>query len=185
MKTKLLKKFIFVLSCSLAGPAWAAAAWHPYVPDSRIFDCSIPEGWQAVENDESSQLSAHILGPDDPLGLYRTGIDVRRYEKGQSDYQPVAKALIEWRKTNKETDRALTAVRPMRISGSLAMTFEVTEKRWLPIEETPLSQQYLHRYVAIIPKGEDYYVVSLSSMRDVYLDYRDVFYDFLKSFHAL
>ncbi len=160
---------------------WAQEAPETrYMPASRSFACDLPQGWQAFEEDPSGSV-VHLLGPDNPSGSYRTGIDIRLLE-GKRPYRDV---LAELRRSDPETGRAATAVRPLRIPAALARTFEVVETRWLPEERLPALAEELHHYVALIPSGESLYLVRLSSSRDVYLEHRELFVRFLKSFKPL
>lgn len=174
---------------ALCAPLWAGATPAKtlrYTPASRGFYCDIPaEGWHAFEEEETAGSVVHILGPDNPSGTYRTGIDVRWVEKGQPGFVPFKEAIEDLRRADKRTGRAATGIRPLRISGILARTFEVNEPRLLPQDQLPALEEAVHHYVAVIPSGESYFVIRLSSTRDVYLDYRDLFVEFLKSFKAL
>jgi hypothetical protein len=156
-----------------------------YTPSSSLFTYIAPAGWQIIEGREETHPAVHMLGPDEPLGLYRTGLDVHYFEKGDPGFISLADKLLELRRSDKLSQREITNVRPVRVSGSMALTFEVTEKKWLPIEELPLSQQYVHRYVALIPDGKNYFIATLSSARTVYIDDRNIFSDFLRSFRTM
>ena len=68
---------------------------------------------------------------------------------------------------------------PELIGGRLRKT------RRLPADHAPSIEDELHHYVAVIPSGESYYIVKLSSTRDVYLEYRELFVRFLRSFKPL
>jgi hypothetical protein len=151
-----------------------------YVPESRTFACELPgPDWQAFEVEEPSGVSVHLMAPGDPNSPYRTGIDVRLFERGQSGFVSIKEAIDRMRR-----GRA-TAVKTLRLPGSLVRLFEVTESRWLPQDSLPARQEELHHYVAVIPSGESYYVLRLSSPVGVYLDYRLSFLAFLKSFRPL
>lgn len=152
-----------------------------YIPASRAFACDLPQGWQAFEEEDPSGSVVHLLGPDNPSGSYRTGIDIRLLESKR----PYRETLEELRRPEPETGRTATAVRPLRIPAALARTFEVIETRWLPEERLPALEEELHHYVALIPSGESLILVRLSSSRDIYLEYRDLFVRFLKSFKPL
>ncbi|OGR86671.1 MAG: hypothetical protein A3J74_10280 [Elusimicrobia bacterium RIFCSPHIGHO2_02_FULL_57_9] len=153
-----------------------------YSPPTRSFYCDIPAGWHPFEEEDSLGNVVHILGPDSPSGNYRTGIDIRRAEKNQPDYLPIAKVIEDLRRTDPYTGRTATGVRPMRISGILSRTFEIVENRRLPAGHLPSFSEELHHYVAVIPSGASYFIIRLSSTRDIYLDYRKLFIDFLRSF---
>ena len=67
----------------------------------------------------------------------------------------------------------------------MGRVFEVYATRRLPAQRLPMIEEQLHHYVALVPSGESYFVIRLSSSRDVYLDYRELFVQFLRSFKAL
>jgi hypothetical protein len=174
----------------LASPARDLAAQERgsrrFTPPSNLFACDLPgDDWHAFEEEEASGFATHILGPDNPAGTYRTGIDIRWVEKGQAGWKPLKQAIDDLRRGNKDTDRGSTNVRPYRISGILARTFEISETRRLPADQAPSLEDEIHHYVAVIPSGESYYIIKLSSTRDVYLEYRELFVRFLRSFKPL
>ena len=68
---------------------------------------------------------------------------------------------------------------------SEARTFEVVETRRLPSEQAPSFPEELHHFVAILPHGDGYYVLRLISARSDYLEHRDAFVRFLKTFRLL
>jgi hypothetical protein len=67
----------------------------------------------------------------------------------------------------------------------LARTFEVVETRRLPSEQAPSFPEELHHYIAVLPNGDGYYVLRLISARTDYLEHRDMFVRFLKTFRLL
>ena len=154
-----------------------------YTPASHTFYCDVPVGWHPFEDEDG--FAVHLIGPDNPAGTYRTGVDVRWVERGQPGWVPQKKLVDDMRRSDSVTERSATSVRPMRIAGILARIFEVSETRWLPADQLPAVAEPLHHYVAVIPSGESYYLINLSSSRDVYLDFRNMFVDFLKSFKPL
>lgn len=157
-----------------------------YTPPSQTFTCDLPsDKWHAFEEEEGAGFAAHVLGPDNPTGTYRSGIDIRFVEKGQIGWMPVKKYIDEARRGDGDTGRQATLVRPYRISGYLARVFEVVERRNLPGDQLPSLDEELHHYYAVIPMGESYYTVKLSTTRDVYFDYRQLFVKFLHSFKPL
>lgn len=157
-----------------------------YTPPSASFVCDLPGAdWHAFEEEEGSGFATHILGPDNPNGTYRTGIDIRWIEKGQPGWVPVKKYIDDLRRSDKETGRSATIVQPYRMSGLLARLFEVVQHRRLPDSQLPSLEEELHDYYAVVPVGESYYSIKLSSTRDVYLDYRELFVKFLHSFKTL
>lgn len=157
-----------------------------YSPPSQLFVCDMPgNDWNAFEEEEGSGFATHLLGPDNPAGTYRTGIDIRWVEKGQPGWSPLKQAIDEMRRGDKQTERSSTSVRPYRISGILARTFEISETRRLPADQAPSLEDEIHHYIAVIPSGESYYIIKLSSTRDIYFDYRELFVRFLRSFKPL
>lgn len=154
-----------------------------YAPGSNSFVCDLPGAdWAAFEEEEAEGAAVHILGPDNPDGLYRPGIDVRLYEKGHSRFVPMKTFIDRMRRSDDDTSRQATGVRPLRIGGILLRLFEVNEKRWLPVDRFPASERELHHFVAVVPAGDSYFVIKLGSTRETYLEYRSLFVNFLKSF---
>ncbi len=180
-------------NAALALLAWAficapASAASPrlvrWQPDSKLFYCDVPAGWTPFEEEDQAGSAVHLLGPDAPTGDFRAGIDIRWVEKGQPGFVPAKKLVEELRRDDKPTDRHSTPIHPMRVNSLLARTFEVQETRRLPPEGLPAVEEELHQYVAVIPSGESYFLVTLASSRETYLDYRQLFIDFLHSFKA-
>ncbi|MBI4377320.1 MAG: hypothetical protein HY549_12845 [Elusimicrobia bacterium] len=178
VESRLAFSLLALLSC----PAQAGDGPGAYLSPSGAFSCDIPAGWNAFAEPDFAGQTVRIVGPDGPSGLYRAGIDVRWHEKGQPGFIPAAKALERWRAPDPRTGRSASAARPLRISGILARAFELVETRRLPLESLPALEEELHHYVAVLPRGEGYYVIRLSSSRESYLDYRKLFFDFLRSF---
>ncbi len=168
------------LLLALAAPSLAAedGRYKTWSPASPSFSCEIPRAWQAFEEEDT----AHALGPDDPRGAYRAGIDVHWVERSRPGFVDWKDAVELLRRADKETGRAATPVRLVRSGGVLARVFEVTENRRLPPDRLPSSERAVHHYVAVVPGGSGYYVARLSSARDVYLDYKEDWARFLKSF---
>jgi hypothetical protein len=110
---------------------------------------------------------------------------VRWFEKGTAGYADPKKAVDEMRRSDKETKRNATAVTHMRVNGLLARLFEVVEARTLPLERLPADEEQIHSYVALIPSGYNYYLVRLSSSREVYLDFREDFVRCLRTFKPM
>jgi hypothetical protein len=181
----------FLLALALATPGVAQeeparGPYRAYEPASRAFRCDIPsKGWHPMEEETAQSYCVHILGPEDPTGSYRTGIDVHLFEPGQPGFIPVKKALDLMRREDKSSERSATSIRLLRNNGVLSRLFEVTETRRLPAESLPSASTVLHHYVAVIQSGESYFVLRLSSTREVYLDYREEFLRFLKNFRPL
>ena len=154
-----------------------------YAPASNSFVCDLPGAeWVAFEDEEAEGAAVHILGPDNPDGLYRPGIDVRLYEKGHSRFLPMKTFIDRMRRSDDDTGRQATGVRPQRIGGILLRLFEVNEKRWLPVDRFPAAERDIHHFVAVVPAGDSYFVIKLGSTRETYLEYRSLFVNFIKSF---
>ncbi|MDD5629563.1 MAG: hypothetical protein PHU21_10900 [Elusimicrobia bacterium] len=156
-----------------------------YLAPSHLFSCEAPRGWQAFETEDALGPVVRLLGPDNPAGTYRAGLSVRWVEKGGPGYVEAKQAVEEMRRSDKDTKRSATAVTPMRVEGLLARLFEVVETRVLPLERLPAAEAQIHHYVAVIPSGRNYYLVRLSSARDVYLDFREDYLRCLKTFKPL
>lgn len=156
-----------------------------YLSPWRDFSCTLPKGWTAFSEKDAMGYVVHILGPDDPNGSYRTGIDIHWFDSSNEGFIPVSKAVDGMRKSDSLTGRVSTPLRVMRGADTMARIFEITENRWLPSERLPSLKEHIHSYVAVLPRGRSYWIVTLSSARSVYLDYHDTFVDFLRSFHPL
>lgn len=159
----------------------------PYTPKSRLFSADVPvEGWWPLEEEGPDGSVFYLLGPDSPTGAFRAVLSVRAYDKDSSFYLEAKKHADLLRKDDDAVSRKATPVRPLRVSnGVLARTFEVVETRRLPSEQSPSFPEELHHYVAILPNGDGYYVLRLISARSDYLEHRDAFVRFLKTFRLL
>ncbi|MBI4676885.1 MAG: hypothetical protein HY748_04820 [Elusimicrobia bacterium] len=159
-----------------------------YSPSSGRFTCELPLDWHAFEEEEPAGFAVHVLGPDDPAGSYRAGIDVHFVDGGRGapagggSSVPAKQAIETLRRSDKLTGRQSTPVKRFAVGKGLARTFEVWETRFVPAELAPSVSQVIHHFVAVIESGDDYYVIRLSSSEEVYVDLRDVFVRFLKSF---
>ena len=156
-----------------------------YLPASHLFACELPSAWRALEDEDALGPVVRLLGPDNPAGTFRTGFSVRWFEKGSPGYVEPQKAVENMRRSDKEAKRNATGVTPMRVGGLLARLFEVVETRALPLDRLPAQDEQLHHYIAVIPNGLNYYLVRLSSTRDVYLDFREDYMRCLKTFKPL
>ena len=162
-----------------AAPEKPASAWAPYEPRSRIFRSELPaEGWRAHEEEDALGSVVRVLGPDSASGGVRATLTVRLMDRDTPTFTTAKQAADEMRRQG--PDREATAVRAMRVAAGLARIFEVTETRRVPTDEGPALPEEIHQYVAIVPRGEAYFVVRLVSARADYLDLRDVFVRFLK-----
>lgn len=172
---------------SEAVPEPPKADYLPLTPASRLFTADVPtRGWWPVEEDGPDGSVFYLLGPDSPSGAFRAVLSVRAYDKDASLYADAKKHADLLRKGDDAVSRNATAVRPLRVgNGALARTFEVVETRRMPSEQAPSFPEELHHYVAILPNGDGYYVLRLISARTDYLEHRDMFVRFLKTFRLL
>lgn len=163
-----------------AVPEKAKSKWAPYEPASRLFRAELPTaGWTAFEEDDALGSVVRVLGPDDPSGALRAALTVRLVDRDSPVFAPVKDAVEAMRRQG--PGRESTAVTPLRISAGLARIFEITETRRMPADAGPSAPMEIHQYVAVIPRGEAYFVIRLVTARESYLDYRDDFVHFLKS----
>jgi hypothetical protein len=163
-----------------AVPEKAKSGWVPYEPASRLFRAELPPaGWNAFEEEDALGSVVRILGPDDPSGALRASLTVRLVDRDSPAYTPAKEAVEAMRRGG--SGREATAIHPLRVGAGLARLFEITETRRVPIDAGASAPLELHQYVAVIPRGEAYYVVRLISARANYLDFRDDFVRFLTS----
>lgn len=169
---------------SEATPAPPGGDFMPFTPTSRLFSADIPaQGWWPVEEEGPDGSVFYLLGPDSPSGAFRAVLSVRAYDKDTSLFADAKKHVELLRKSDDAVSRSATPVRPLRVgNGALARTFEVVETRRIPSEQAPSFPEELHHYVAILPNGDGYYVLRLISARTDYLEHRDTFVRFLKTF---
>jgi hypothetical protein len=162
-----------------AAPEKEKSDWVPYEPASRLFRADLPpSGWRAFDEEDALGSVARILGPDDPSGSLRAALTVRLVDRDSPVFVPIKAAVEGMRRQGPGRDT--TAVQSLRIPAGLARIFEVTEIRRVPDVATS-SPLEIHQYVAVIPRGEAYFVVRLVTARENYLDYRDDFVRFLRS----
>jgi hypothetical protein len=168
-----------LLSLALAA---AAQTGDPIRHDAGSFSCEVPEGWDVVDLEEAGGPVTRLIGPDDPTGVYRAGISVRWHEPATPGFVPAKKALDDLRRKESASGRSSGGVRVLRIGGASFRTFEVTEDRMLPVDRLPASPRSLHHFIALVPWGQGYFVIRLSSTLETYLDHRDLFHRFLQRF---
>lgn len=170
-----------------AVPEKPKSAWLPFSPAARTFIADLPaSGWHPVEEESSVGTVVRVFGPEDPSGLIRATLSVRMIDRDSPSFLPVKRGVDAMRASDRMTSREATPVRPLRVPAGLARIFEVTETRRLPTDEGPSAPLLLHHYVAVLPQGGDaYFVVRLVTARTDYLDFRDDFVRFLKSFRPL
>ena len=155
----------------------------PYEPTVRTFHIGIPaEGWTAFEEETVQGHAVHFVGPDDPRGNYRTGLDIHWIEKGRPGFISMRDMIKQLRRPDKATSRGSSPIRVMRVARKHARVFEVTETLRLPIDAVPSEEVVIHHFIAVFPGGDGYFIMKLSSAREVFLDHRKLFKAFLKSF---
>lgn len=167
-----------------AAPEPPKKGWVPFEPASRLFRAELPaEGWTSFDEEDGLGPVVRVLGPDDPSGALRATLSVRLVDREAPDFVPAKDAVDSMRKPAPGRDP--TAVRPLRVNAGLARIFEIVETRRVPAEEGPSAPMELHQYVAVIPRGDSYYLIRLVTARANYLDYRDDFVRFLRAFRMI
>jgi len=162
-----------------AAPEKPKSDWVAFDPASRLFRAQLPaEGWQAFEEEDALGTVVRVMGPDDPSGDLRAMLTIRLVDRDAPNFVSAKDAVEIMRRSGPGRDPS--AVRPLRVSAGLARVFEVVETRRLPQDEGPAFPIELHQYVAVIPRGEAYFLIRLTTARANYLDYRDFFVAFLK-----
>ena len=162
-----------------ASPERTKSGWVPYEPVSRQFRGELPtEGWRAFEEDDALGSVVRVMGPDDPSGALRAMLTVRLVDRDAPNFTPAKEAVDAMRRPSPGRDPS--PVHPLRVAAGLARIFEIVERRRVPIEEGPSAPMNLHQYIAVIPRGEAYFLVRLTTARANYLDYRDFFVRFVK-----
>lgn len=194
LRISLLATFLFLSSSShadwLADAVQAASgasnpqsksAWIDFEPPSRLFRGEIPaEGWHAFDEEDALGSIVRIYGPEHDSGALRAVLSVRLIDRESPNFRPAKEAIDDMRRAS--PGRTISSAQPLRVTAGLARIFEITETRRLPLEEAPSAPMDIHQYVAVIPRGEAYYLIRLISAREDYLDYRGDFIRFLKSF---
>jgi hypothetical protein len=174
-------------SAAIPGEAAAEPAkdgWVGFEPASRLFRADLPaEGWRIFDEEDALGSVVRAFGPDDPSGALRAELSVRLVDRDAPNFVPAKDAVEAMRRPGPGRDP--TQVHPMRIPAGLARVFEVVETRRVPVDEGPSAPMELHQYVAVIPRGEAYFLVRLTTARANYLDFRDDFVRFLKSFRPM
>ncbi|MDE2313410.1 MAG: hypothetical protein KGL04_04460 [Elusimicrobia bacterium] len=179
---KALGLALAALAAAALFPAALWAAGTPYEPASGDFSCLLPPGWTAFE--EEGGALVHVLGPQSPSGDYRAGIDIEFMQEGGAGFVPYKKEVDYLRDGGKGESVDSTVVQALRVSGVLARYFESNVTRVLPDGRLPAGGTTLHHFTAFVPTphGQSYYLIDLSSSESTYLNYRDLFMTFLKSF---
>ena len=175
-----LALFMTPLIASFAAAAAADSGWIDFEPASRLFRAEIPaNGWRGFEEEDALGPIVRVFGPDDPSGALRAMLSVRLIDRDSPGYLPIKDAVEAMRRPRPGRDPS--PVRPLRIPAGLARLFEIVEIRRIPVDEGPSATQLLHQYVAVIPRGDAYFLVRLITSRGTYLDFRDDFVRFLRS----
>jgi hypothetical protein len=155
------------------------ASWVPF--ESAEFRSELPaSGWYAHEEEDALGTVTRVYGPDSTSGSVRATLSVREYDRSTPGFIPAKDAVEAMRRESSE--RAATPVHAMRVGAGLARLFEITTTRRVAADDGPSLPESLHQYVAVIPRGESYYVIRLVSTHESYLDTTDVFARFVKRF---
>jgi hypothetical protein len=163
-----------------AVPDEAKSDWAPYEPASRSFRADLPPvGWKAFEEEDALGSVVRVVGPDDASGALRATLTVRLVDRDSPVFLPAKEAVEAMRRQG--PDREATVVHPLRVGAGLARIFEITETKRLPTDAGPSAPMEIHQYVAVLTRGEAYFVIRLVTSRANYLDFRDDFVRFLKS----
>lgn len=153
----------------------------PYTTPSRSFSAQAPAGWLAYEENEPTGAVAHILAPPKTEGAFRAGIDIHWFDSHAPEFIPLKQVMDSLRRKDAATKRTASGLRRLSVDAGLARYFEAGELRYLPLERAPSRQIELHHYLAVIPRGESFFLVRLASDRETYLDHRDTFLSVIKS----
>ena len=165
-------------------PAKTSSEWAAYEPASRLFRAELPaEGWRAFEEEDALGSVVRVLGPDDPSGALRATLTVRLMDRDSPVYAPIKAAVDAMRLQG--PGRETTALQTLRVNAGLARIFEIAQTVRAPVDAGPSVPMETHQYVAVIPRGDAYFIVRLVSSRADYLDYRGNFLRFLKSLRPI
>lgn len=157
--------------------------YRAFSSSKRTFSCDVPAaGWPVFEEDTPWGSAAHFLGPVEENGAWRAALHVHFVDKSQPGFVPIEDAVKRARRSDPAAERTATSVRRSRVSGKSARRFEIVETRLTPGERLPAAPSTLHHYVAYVPAGDGYFIVKLSTSRETYLNYKDVFEHVLHSF---
>ncbi|MBI4348441.1 MAG: hypothetical protein HY553_16480 [Elusimicrobia bacterium] len=169
-----------------AAPA-RSSNYRPYTSTKGTFACDIPvSGWNPFEEDTPFGSSAHFLGPAEENGTWRAALHVHFVDKGQPGFVPIDDAVKRERRSEPFSEReAAGPVRRVRVSRASARRFEVNETRLAPADRLPAAPFVIHHFFAFVPAGDGYFIVKLSTSRDTYLRYRELFDRVLQTFRIL
>ena len=188
MRTRIsLAVLVLLAPASARATEKPKSAWLPFTTAARTFTFDLPSsGWHPFEEESPVGAVVRVFGPEDPSGLIRVALSVRLMDRDSPSFLPIKRGVDALRASDRATSRSATPVRPLRVPAGLARIFEVSETRRLPADAGPSTPLQLHHYVAVIPQGGDsYFVVRLVTARTDYLDFREDFIRFLRSFRPL
>lgn len=181
----LLAALLLPLSAGAQFQTRPAGKRKAYVSPRRAFSCEVPPGWKAFEEETPWGFSAHFLGPAQAAGAWRAALHVHFIDRRLPGFVPVEETLKRERKADPRTGRETTPLVRWRIGRRAARRFEISETRRLPLDRLPSRPVALHHFYALLPAGDSYFVVKLSTTRETYLDYREAFERVLDTFRVL
>lgn len=173
-----------------AAPAAAQDAprspYRPFTATRRTFACDAPAiGWYPVEEDTPYGSAVHWLGPVEADGAFRAAIHVHFVDSRQPGFLPLDEAVKRERDGDRASGREATPVRRWRVAKRSARRFEVTETRQLPGARLPSRPLVLRHYYTLVPAGDGYFIVKLTSTQETYQEYRKDYEQMLESFRVL
>jgi len=176
-------KALSALLLLAAGTSAAAdRGYVAYTAPGNVFTCEIPKGWQAFGSETPFGSSVHVLGPAEEKGAWRAAIHVHFFQKSKPGFVPFDAMLKRERTPDVTTHRQATVVTRWRVSRGSGRRFDVTETRLLPPDILPAKPVVLHHYYAMVPAGDGYFVIKLSSTQEDYQRHRDDFDHLLSTF---
>lgn len=163
-----------------------SSAYRIFTSAKGTFACDVPAaGWQVFEEDTPLGSAAHFLGPAEEGGNWRAALHVHFVDKSRPGFVPIDDAVKRERRSDAVADRSASPVRRVRVSRASARRFEVTETRLVPGDRLPATPTVLHHFFAVVPAGDGYMIIKLSTSRETYLRYRDLFDRILRTFRVL
>lgn len=156
--------------------------WAPF--ESSVCHSELPStGWRSYEEEDALGTVVRVLGPDSSSGGVRTTLSVRLFDRSMPGFLPAKQAVDDMRRD--APGRSASPVRAMRVAAGLARIFEIEQTRRSRTDDGPSFAEPTHVYVAVVPRGESYYLVRMISAKDDFLDSRDVFVRFVKRMSAI
>jgi len=166
--------------------AWTRAPTMTFTSARRTFSCDIPwAGWNLFEEDTPFGSSTHVLGPSEAGGAFRAGLHIHFIDKDRAAFEPLDGFVKRVRQDERVSGRTATPIRRWRVAKRSARRFEVRETRQLPNGHTPSRGRVLHHYYAVVPAGDGYFVVKLSTTEETYLEHRESYEHLLNTFRIL